>query len=175
LKRCCATKQNGLPRWKFLDSCGCTLFDFLDVIQDEGVVSVLFGIGQRWMTTPPPPILRSNSGDPKSVSSVMLPQYLQLDSSKPLVQTPESSTEESPGEWKLVCSTLEALGGWRCSIFESELSSDKRWLFGSIFDLQQLLLEWPYVLCIVRPCTFDSSCELCNRDCMSLSCTCYYV
>jgi hypothetical protein len=109
LKRCCPTKQNGLPSWKFLDSCGCTLFDFLDVIQDEGAVSVLFGIGQRWMTTPPPPILTSNSGDLKSVSSVTLPQYLRLDSSKPLVQTPESSTEESPSEWKLVCSTLEAL------------------------------------------------------------------
>lgn len=161
--------------WKFLESFGRAVFSLLDVIQVEGAVSVLFGIGQRWKTTPPPPILRFNSGDPQRLSSVMHPQYLQLNLSIPLVQTPESLPEEPPGERQLVCSTLEALEDWRCSIFESELSSDKRWLIGSVFDLQRLVLEYQYVSSIVLLGTSLSSYELCKRDFMSLSCTCYYA
>jgi hypothetical protein len=111
------------------------MFSLLDGVQDEAAVFLLFGTCRRWMTKPLLRFLRFNGEDPQRLSSVVLLQYLQLNSSIPLVQTPDSLPEEPPGGHQLVCSTLEALGDWRCSIFESELSSDKRWLVGSIYDL----------------------------------------
>lgn len=91
-------QQNQLLYWSFLDSCGCPLFFLLAAIQDEGAVFALFGIGRRWMTTLLTLILRFNSGDPGSLSSVMHTQDLQLNSLQPLVQTLESPPDEPPGE-----------------------------------------------------------------------------
>jgi hypothetical protein len=45
-----------------------------DVLQDENVVFMLFGIGQRWLTTPLPPILRFKFelGNASTISTTQL-------------------------------------------------------------------------------------------------------
>jgi hypothetical protein len=50
------------------------------------------------------------------------------------VHTPDRPSGEPPAGYQLVWST-KALEDCRCGIFESELSTDDRWLIGSIGNL----------------------------------------
>lgn len=85
------------PCWNLLGCCGRATFSLLDGVQDEVAVFLLFGTSRRWTTKLLLRFLRFKGEDPRSLSSVMLLQYLQLNSSKPVVQTPESPPKEPPG------------------------------------------------------------------------------
>jgi hypothetical protein len=120
----------------------CTRSLLIDGTHSEDTIPLLFGLcHRRWTTAPSLLILRFNSGDPLSLSSVKAIQYLQLNAHKPQVHTPDRPLGESLAGHQLVWSTKEALEDCNCSKFEPELSSDKRPLFDSSCSLWYLLCK----------------------------------
>jgi hypothetical protein len=100
------------------------------------------------MTTHPLLILRFNSRDTLSLSSVKVIQDLQLNSI-PHVHNPDRPLGEPSAGHQLDRTSIEALEDYRCGNFESELSTDERTLYGSICDLQHLLREFRSPSCSV--------------------------
>jgi hypothetical protein len=136
----------------------CTRSLLIDGTHSEDTIPLLFGLcHRRWTTAPSLLILRFNSGDPLSLSSVKAIQYLQLNAHKPQVQTPDRPLGESLTGHQLVWSTKEALEDCNCSKFESELSSDKRPLFDSSCSLRYLLCKtWSSIISYVQLTTAGS-------------------
>lgn len=125
----------------FLCSLSCTCLSVSHDRLVEDAVSTLFGLcHQRWTTTPLLLILRFNSGDTLSLSSVKDTQYLQLNSI-PRVYIPDRPLGEPPAGHQLDRTSIEALEDCKCGNIESGLSTDERSPFGSICDLQHLLHE----------------------------------
>lgn len=108
----------------FMISAG-TRFYLPDDYLAEDAVLLPFGLcHQGWTTTSLSMILRFNGGDPIRLSSVMLPQNLQLNP-QPRVHTPDRPSGEPPAGHQPVWSTMEALKDCRCSNIESMLSTDE--------------------------------------------------
>jgi hypothetical protein len=131
----------GISEQAYLICHYCTRSSLIDGTHSEDAVPLLFGLCHgRWTTAPSLLILRFNSGDPLSLSSVKAIQYLQLNH-KPQVHTPDRPLGESPTGHQLVWSIKEALEDCNCSKFEPELSTDKRSLFDSNCSLRYLLCK----------------------------------
>jgi hypothetical protein len=133
--------------FRYCFSCTCSLLS-LDR-HAEDVVSMLFGLcHRRWTTTPPLLILRFNSRDTLSLSSVKVIQDLQLNSI-PHVHNPDRPLGEPSAGHQLDRTSIEAFEDYRCGNFEFELSTDERTPYGSICDLQHLLREFRSPSCSV--------------------------
>jgi hypothetical protein len=125
---------------EYPNSNKCTRFSLIDETHGEVAVP-LFGLNhQRWLTTPLLLVLRFNSVDTLSLSSVSLLRYLQLSTPQPQVHTPDRPLGEPSTGHQLVWS-IEAFEDYNCGIFESELSADDRSPFGSTCSLRRLLQE----------------------------------
>lgn len=138
-------------------SCtSCTCLPLSDDRLVEDAISKLFGLcHRRWTTTPSSLILRFNSRDSLSSSSVMDIRYLQLNST-PCVLIPDRLSGEPPAGHQLDRTFIEALEDYRCGNFESELSTDERTPYGSICDLQHLHEFRSTSCCIVQLGTYLS-------------------
>jgi hypothetical protein len=96
----------GVIEQAYLTFLCCTSLTSIDDSHVEGAVPVLFGLcHRRWTIAPSLLILRFDSGDPLSLSSVKAIQYPQLNLYKPQVHTPDRPLGESTAGHQLVWST----------------------------------------------------------------------
>jgi hypothetical protein len=96
----------GVIEQAYLTFLCCTSLTSIDDSHVEGAVPVLFGLcHRRWTIAPSLLILRFDSGDPLSLSSVKAIQYPQLNPYKPQVHTPDRPLGESTAGHQLVWST----------------------------------------------------------------------
>jgi hypothetical protein len=139
LYACKTIKSGKVQNGFFMISVG-TMFHLSDDYLAEDVILWLFGLCHQICTiTPLLLIPRFNGGDPLSLSSAMIYQNLQLNSSQPQVHTADRPSGEPPAGHQLVWSMMEAIEDCRCSNIESVLSTDERSLFGFIGSLRYQL------------------------------------